>query len=46
MFAYLQEKVGERKTKIEAYCDLLDKASAGFVSPFLKKNEQQLEACQ
>ena len=46
MFAYLQEKVGERKTKIEAYCDLLDKASAGFVSPFLKKNEQLLEACQ
>ena len=46
MFAYLQEKVGERKTKIEAYCDLWNKASAGFVSPFLKKNEQQLEACQ
>ena len=46
MFAYLQEKVGERKTRIEAYCELLDKATAGFVSPFLKKFEHKLEACQ
>ena len=34
VFDYLKEKVGERKTKTEAYCDLLDKALAGFVSPF------------
>ena len=29
-----EEKVGERKTRTEAYCDLLDKSLAGFVSPF------------
>ena len=46
MFAYLQEKVGERKTKIEAYCDLWNKASVGFVSPFLRNNEQKLELSQ
>lgn len=33
---FLQEKTGERKTKLEAYCDLMAKASAHFVSPFLK----------
>lgn len=37
MFDYLKEKVGERKTRTEAYSDLLDKSLAGFVSPFLKK---------
>ena len=25
VFDYLKEKVGERKTKTEAFCDLLDK---------------------
>lgn len=25
VFDYLKEKVGERKTRTEAYCDLLDK---------------------
>lgn len=34
VFDYLKEKVGDRKTKTEAYCDLLDKSLAGFVSPF------------
>lgn len=34
VFDYLKEKVGERKTKTEAFCDLLDKSLAGFVSPF------------
>lgn len=33
VFDYLKEKVGERKTRTEAYCDLLDKALSGFVSP-------------
>lgn len=42
MFDFLQEKVGERKTRIEAYCDLMEKASAQFVSPFLKKSGQTL----
>ncbi len=42
MFDFLQEKVGERKTRIEAYCDLMEKASARFVSPFLKKSGQTL----
>ena len=46
MFGYLQEKVGERKTRIEAYCDLMEKASARFVSPFLKKSEQSLDKNQ
>ncbi len=26
VFDYLKEKVGERKTRTEAYCDLLDKS--------------------
>lgn len=42
LFDYLKEKTDERKTRLEAYCDLLDKASAGFVSPFLKGHEQEL----
>ena len=36
LFDFLKEKVGERKTRTEAYCDLLDKSLAGFVSPFLR----------
>ena len=46
MFDYLQEKVGERKTRIEAYCDLMEKASARFVSPFLKKSDHSLDKNQ
>ena len=42
VFDYLKEKGGERKTKTEAYCDLLDKALTGFVSPFLRKQEYEL----
>ena len=34
LFDFLKEKVGDRKTRTEAYCDLLDKSLAGFVSPF------------
>ena len=46
MFDYLKEKVGERKTRTEAYCDLLDKALAGFVSPFLRKQDCELRSGQ
>ena len=31
VFDYLKEKVGERKTRTEAYCDLLDKSLAGLM---------------
>ncbi|WP_281962166.1 MarR family transcriptional regulator [Bacteroides nordii] len=41
-FDYLKEKVGERKTKTGAYYDLLEKATAGFVAPFLKNHEYVL----
>lgn len=46
LFDYLKEKVGERKTKTGAYHDLLEKASAGFVVPFLKNHEYGLKDCQ
>ncbi len=46
LFDYLKEKSEERKSRLEAYCDLLDKASAGFVSPFLKGQECELETYQ
>lgn len=46
LFLYLQEKVCERKTKTEAYCNLLKKASENFVSPILKNRSQQLGAHQ
>lgn len=46
MFDYLKEKVGERKTRTEAYSDLLDKSLTGFVSPFLKKQEYELQPYQ
>lgn len=46
LFLYLQEKVCERKTKTEAYCCLLKKASENFVSPILKNRSQQLGAYQ
>ena len=46
VFDFLKEKVGERKTRTEAYCDLLDKAQAGFVSPFLRKLDYELRPGQ
>lgn len=46
VFDYLKEKVGERKTRTEAYCDLLDKSLAGFVSPFLRKQDCELHPNQ
>ena len=46
VFDYLKEKVGDRKTKTEAYCDLLNKSLAGFVSPFLRKQDYELRPCQ
>ena len=46
LFLYLQEKVCERKTKTEAYCNLLKKSSENFVSPILKNRSQQLGAYQ
>ena len=30
VFDYLKEKGDDRKTRTEAYCDLLDKSLAGF----------------
>ena len=46
IFLYFKEKTGERKTKVEAYCNLLDKASKGFVSKFLQHNDYQLKPNQ
>ena len=46
VFDYLKEKVGERKTRTEAYCDLLDKAQSGFVSPFLHRQDYELQPNQ
>lgn len=46
LFDFLKEKVGERKTRTEAYCDLLDKSLAGFVSPFLRNQDVGLKAGQ
>lgn len=43
---YLKEKSGERHTKLEAYCDLLDKVSAGYVSDALKKLDVELQPGQ
>ena len=42
VFDFLKEKAGERKTKTEAYWDLLDRSMAGFVSPFVRKVERKL----
>ena len=42
-FDFLKEKVGERKTKTGAYYDLLEKATAGFIAPFLKSHEYVLQ---
>lgn len=46
VFDYLSEKVGDRKSRTEAYLDLLDKALHGFVSPFLRKADFPLSQCQ
>ena len=46
LFDFLKEKVGERKTRTEAYCDLLDKSLAGFVSPFLRNQDIELNPGQ
>ena len=46
VFEYLKEKGDERKTRTEAYCDLLDKSLAGFVSPFLRKKAYVLQPNQ
>ena len=46
VFEYLKEKGDERKTRTEAYCDLLDKSLAGFVSPFLRKKDYVLQPTQ
>lgn len=46
VFDYLKEKVGERKTRTEAYCNLLDKALSGFVSPFLRRQDYELQPNQ
>lgn len=42
VFDFLKEKAGDRKTKTEAYWDLLDRSMAGFVSPFVRKVERKL----
>lgn len=42
VFDFLKEKAGNRKTKTEAYWDLLDRSMAGFVSPFVRKVERKL----
>ena len=42
VFDFLKEKAGDRKTKTEAYWDLLDRSMAGFVSPFVRKLERKL----
>ena len=36
VFEYLKEKHGTRKTKTEAYCDILEKAASNFISPFMR----------
>lgn len=46
VFDYLCEKSGDRKSKTEAYLDLLYKASDGFVSPFLRKTKSEPGPCQ
>ena len=46
VFDYLKEKGDDRKTRTEAYCDLLDKSLAGFVSPFLRKKAYVLQPNQ
>lgn len=46
IFLYFKERTGDRKTKVEAYCNLLDKASKGFVSKFLQHHGYQLKPNQ
>ena len=40
VFDYLKEKVGERKTKTEAFCDLLDKSFPFFKEQRLRTSTQ------
>ena len=42
LFLYLKERIGDRKSKVEAYCDLLDKASKKFVSRFLRNKDYEI----
>lgn len=42
LFLYLKERIGDRKSKVEAYCDLLDKASKRFVSRFLRNKDYEI----
>ena len=46
VFGFLKEKGGERKTRTEAYYDLLDKSLAGFVSEFLRRTDYDLQPNQ
>lgn len=46
VFDFLKEKAGERKTRTEAYCDLLDKSLAGFVSEFQRRIDYDLQPNQ
>ena len=39
VFDYLKEKGDDRKTRTEAYCDLLDKSLAGFVLSLIHISE-------
>lgn len=38
VFDFLKEKAGDRKTKTEAYWDLLDRSMAGFCFSICKKS--------
>ena len=46
LFLYLKERIGDRKSKVEAYCDLLDKASKRFVSRFLRNKDYEIGTYQ
>ncbi len=46
VFDFLREKVGERKTRTEAYYDLLDKSLAGFVSELQRRTGYDLQPNQ
>lgn len=46
LFDFLREKVGERKTRTEAYYDLLDKSLAGFVSELQRRTGYDLQPNQ
>ncbi|MCD8313064.1 MAG: MarR family transcriptional regulator [Bacteroidales bacterium] len=46
LFDFLKEKVGDRKTRTGAYCDLLEKSAASYVSPFLRKHGYEIQTGQ